>query len=200
MTEDVRRAWERRDDESERAFAAFRIYRDLNARERSLRAAAAVYYDVDEPSHGNMTTIERWSSKYQWRKRVRAFEQDRDRQVLENDLAAIKAMREQHITEARGLQSLAIEGLKRIQNRMRIDPDYLISPGMVLQLMQQGAHMERLSRGEPTEIRNEISDRQVVEVVWSDDEPSEDADDGADASDGEDAAAAQRPEGDPSSA
>jgi hypothetical protein len=64
-------AWERRDDESSKAFAAFSLYRDLGPA-RSLRAVAEALYGVR--ARYGVRTVEKWSSRFDWQDRVRALD------------------------------------------------------------------------------------------------------------------------------
>ncbi len=64
-------AWERQQEESDKAYAAFATYRDLGP-ERSLRAVAEAIYGV-RAKHGKRT-VEKWSSRHGWVDRVTALE------------------------------------------------------------------------------------------------------------------------------
>jgi hypothetical protein len=65
-------AWNRLSAESAVAFAAFKIYRDMNPLRRSLRAVA-------DRLRRNLSLIERWSSRHAWVQRTRAWEDERHR-------------------------------------------------------------------------------------------------------------------------
>jgi hypothetical protein len=59
--------WDRQHDETEKAYEAFEIYRDLGEERALAKVSAAL-------GHKSSTGIERWSAKYQWRKRVVAYD------------------------------------------------------------------------------------------------------------------------------
>jgi hypothetical protein len=63
------RAWERQLGESAKAYAAWTVYRDLGP-ERSLRKTAQMYYGCIK----NVHQLARWSRKFDWVERARAFD------------------------------------------------------------------------------------------------------------------------------
>jgi hypothetical protein len=94
------RLYDRETDESAKAFEAWTVYRDLGA-ERSLQKASEMYY-----GHGaNVGQFERWSRRYGWVERARAFDVEREmvrRSAIEDHLktqAEGHAAREARIRE-----------------------------------------------------------------------------------------------------
>jgi hypothetical protein len=75
-------AWAQLADESSPAFAAFTVYRDLPVVERSIRAAA-------EACGKHIRLLERWSRKYAWVARVRAWDAENDRVHCEGVLKSV---------------------------------------------------------------------------------------------------------------
>jgi hypothetical protein len=70
---EIVRLYDRETDESAKAFDAWTVYRDLGA-ERSLQKASEMYY-----GHGaNVGQFERWSRRYGWVERARAFDVERE--------------------------------------------------------------------------------------------------------------------------
>lgn len=67
------RAFEQQPGESAKAFAAYKAYRDLGAG-RTLKTAAAAFYGVEEATESQHTQLRRWSSRFDWRARVQAYE------------------------------------------------------------------------------------------------------------------------------
>lgn len=70
------RPWTKREDETARAFEAFRRYRDMGAA-RSQRKVHDQLYGEDQNC---MSTIERWSTEYDWSDRVDAWDRHEDEQ------------------------------------------------------------------------------------------------------------------------
>ncbi len=69
-------AWEQRPDESDKAWSAFRLFRDLGP-SRTLRQAAAAYYHGNPdalPTEGQVSNIKKWSARFEWQDRMRALE------------------------------------------------------------------------------------------------------------------------------
>ena len=150
MTDDTK-PWDQLPDESDKAFAAFKAYRDIPTVDRTLRKAARAYYG-DKFNATSHKTLEGWSAKFAWKLRVRQYEADRDQRMREQEEHDIREMRRRHIEEGEECQHIGIESLRRVKERMERDKDYAVSPGLALQLIQQGSTLERLARGEPTEI------------------------------------------------
>lgn len=67
------RAFEQQPGESSKAFAAYKAYRDAGPG-RTLKAAAAAFYGAEEASESQHTQLRRWSSRFEWRARVQAYE------------------------------------------------------------------------------------------------------------------------------
>lgn len=76
--------WQRQQDETDKSYEAFEVYRDLGE-ERSLKkTTAALGYSSD-------TNVERWSSRFQWRKRVVAFDNSLRETALNSYKSSIDA-------------------------------------------------------------------------------------------------------------
>jgi hypothetical protein len=141
--------WKRLPGESQKAFAAFVVYRDLAAEQRSLRRAAAEHYGVDirhvGESRGKVVQIERWSSRWEWVERVRAWEAHIDRSRTESFAEEAAAMAERH---ARGAALFVSRAMDRLT---AIDPSDL-SVAQTATYFEVGVKLERLARAlvEPT--------------------------------------------------
>ena len=98
------RLYDRETDESAKAFEAWTVYRDLGA-ERSLQKASEMYY-----GHGaNVGQFERWSRRYGWVERARAFDVEREmirRSAIEDHL---KAQAEDHAAREARIQERILE-------------------------------------------------------------------------------------------
>lgn len=159
------RPWERQPRESEEAFYAFTLYRDMPPRERSLRRVADLIDGHEGATRGPRRRhvpgrIKRWAERFAWVERALAWDEERDRLAREAETEAIRAMRERHAREAMALQEKAILRLRAM------DPGEL-TPNDVLRYFVEAAKLERLARGEPETIaeqRNELAE--AVILAW----------------------------------
>lgn len=149
--------WERLPGESAKAYEAFCKYRDMPPGERSLR-------EVARRLGKSETLISRWSSQYRWVARVQAWDDEVDRKAREAHLRTVKEMRERHAR-------LAVAFQQKVAQRIQmIDPDEL-APQDLARWLEIATKLERLSRGEPTEIgQHEVNLPKIVEVVTDEDE------------------------------
>ena len=98
------RLYDRETDESAKAFEGWTIYRDLGA-ERSLQKASEMYYGHG----GNVGQFERWSRRYGWVARARAFDDEREmirRSAIEDHL---KTQAEDHAAREARIQERMLE-------------------------------------------------------------------------------------------
>lgn len=161
MNPEAERApWERQPGEPTRAYAAFCLYRDMPASERSLRAVAGRLYGPNRTTKVPKT-LARWSARWRWVERAAAWDEEQDRRAREAQLKAIQEMRERHAREAMALQQKALQRLKDM------DPNEL-SPEAVLRYFVEAAKLERVSRGEPETIQEQRHDWvSAVLELWS---------------------------------
>jgi hypothetical protein len=98
------RIFDRDPDESTKAFEAWTIYRDLGA-QRSLQKTAEMYYG----STANVRQLQRWSSRFSWVERSRAFDIEREmirRSAIEDHL---KTQAEDHAAREARIQERLLE-------------------------------------------------------------------------------------------
>jgi hypothetical protein len=138
--QDNPKPWEQQNKESTQAFAAFREYRDTPPEDRSIRAVA------QKMGYKNPSPLLRWSSKYSWVDRARAYDMELDRRILEAQRRSITEMKERHIKAAMDLQKKALERLAKIQ-------PLELTPKDVREFLVEAAKLERLSRGEVESIQ-----------------------------------------------
>lgn len=105
--------WERQPSETDRAWAAFEIYRSLDPLERSDRRVLEIVRDDDTFTwvHGS---VHKWKTTYRWEERVRAF----DQYVAKIELAAVirerVRARKETANLGRSLRLKAQEALKAL--------------------------------------------------------------------------------------
>lgn len=153
--------WERLPNESSKAYAAFCIYRDLGF-ERSLDKALA----VANKKPTNRRHWARWMEKYKWVERAQAYDDYIEQKKRKEQEKAILEMAERHARIAMAFQQKVVERLREL------DPSDL-SPKDLSTWFDIAAKIERLSRGEPTEIgKQEVTLPTVVEVVLNEENTS----------------------------
>ena len=142
--------WERQNDEGSKAYAAFCVYRDLGP-ERSLEK---VRQNLDKPR--TRKWLGDWSVKYNWVERAQAYDDYIERKKREEKEKAILEMAERHAKLAMAFQ-------QRVAQRLQeIDPAEL-SPADMARWLDIATRLERLSRGEPTEIGKQEMQGQVTQ-------------------------------------
>lgn len=150
--------WERQPGESSKAYAAFCIYRDMGP-DRSIEK---VY--EKRSRRGPLSRLKNWSVKHNWVERAKAYDDYLERKKREEKEKAILEMADR---QAR----LAIAFQQRVAQRLQeLDPSEL-SPSDLAKWFDVAAKIERLNRGEPTEIgKQEVMLPQIVEIELDDSE------------------------------
>ncbi len=139
--------WERQAGESDEAYRAFGIYRDLRLT-RSVKKAAALYYhetleELSAVTQGERANLLKWSRRWMWVARCEAFdaEEDRERRLR---------LHERRIKTAEFHYSLGQLALQRVAERLRnLGMDEEIPLRSLAQIMNSGASLQRLALGEP---------------------------------------------------
>lgn len=132
--------WERQPGESEKAFEAFVIYRDMGL-QRGVRK-------VGDQLHKSLTLMSRWSSAYNWPERAAAWDREQDRIVREAQQEEIKKMRKRHADLAYVMLMKAAKALKNM-------PDDEIKAADINRMVEVGSKLERISRGDVGEVVEE---------------------------------------------
>jgi hypothetical protein len=165
--------WEPLPGESAKAYAAFCCYRDLGPR-RSLDEASRSYHrgshaDGETPSRRRRAsgTVRRWADRWNWPARAQAWDRERLRVHLTEQIEAVKEMSKRHLQEAKVLQNKAVQRLSQLQ------PEEL-KPRETLDYLIEGTKLERLVLGEPTERVaeehhfpevKELSDEELAQII-----------------------------------
>jgi chromatin segregation and condensation protein Rec8/ScpA/Scc1 (kleisin family) len=145
MNNEEKHEWDRLTGESSKAYGHFCLYRDAG-KERSLRKLAA---DAKTPS--KLRQLQHWSSRWKWVERCQKYDdhleyQDRLQQEKER-----REMRKRHAKIAVLGQNIAVKGLEKLLARVQED-EKAVAPADLTRLFDTSVKVERLSRGEPTEI------------------------------------------------
>jgi hypothetical protein len=141
--------WQRQPGESARAFAAFTVYRDLPATERSLDAVCRRLADDDPAAPFRRRSgarvrrrsgqVSAWSSTFHWVERATAWDAEKDRLALEAEAEAIREMRRQHAAEAVQFRQRALAELARIA-------EGAMTPAVVVRMFAEAVKIEIVAR------------------------------------------------------
>ncbi|MCC8157477.1 MAG: hypothetical protein LIO54_09415 [Oscillospiraceae bacterium] len=110
MEEKKNKPWERQEGESEKAFEAFAIYRDMptNGENRSIRA-------VGQKLGKSRAIIERWSASNNWQERVKAYDADLEKQYHAKRKKLIADTKDRQLKISYSLEKKALEALNLLE-------------------------------------------------------------------------------------
>lgn len=123
--------WERQKGESEKAFEAFAIYRDMGEK-RTFTAVA-------EKLQKSSSLIRRWKDRWEWVERVRAYDNELEKEARAKVVKDRKDMTDRHIGIAMQLQKKALEALKGLSVED-------MSPKDIKEFIKMATDLERLNR------------------------------------------------------
>ena len=152
---DDRKPWERKSDETDRAWAAFQVYRNLPPRERSYDAAYRKSYA--KPPHRRAPKWYRaWAKKHDWPKRTEAW----DRHLDDIERAATEQQRVEWREDRREL----LQGfLANVAAAMEKFDSTNVSVGQLTQAVQMVVQEMRAEMDDlPTEKRQLGGDLSIV--------------------------------------
>ncbi len=131
MTKWTDKPWERQKGESEKAFEAFAAYRDMGP-ERTISA-------VVKRLGKSRTLIDRWKDRWDWQERVRAYDNELEKEARAKAVRGRKDMTERHIKIAMQVQKKALEALASLSVED-------MSPKDVKEYIKMATDLERLNR------------------------------------------------------
>lgn len=133
--------YERLESESKQVFEAFVIFRNLGT-SRQLK-------DVSQQLGKNLSLIKRWSTKYNWMERARSYDDHMDKKALIENERLRKQMIKDHAEVSQKL-------LQKVKEAAAFIKPEKLTPYEIAKLFEVAVKVERLSRGESTDI-SEIS-------------------------------------------
>lgn len=149
--------WEPQPGETSKSFAAFAVYRDLGPR-RSLAKAAQVLIEQGVrkgTARGVASDLAEWSVKHGWVDRVVEYDLYTDRRLREENESELRQAARRQADLGVGLQiavSKRLRGYASEEEQVnRIDPNEMDWTD-VAQLTRIGVNVERLARGQPTDV------------------------------------------------
>ena len=151
----TRPLWERQLKESDPAWQAFVVYREMGL-DRTLRTAC-------EKIGKSSQLLGDWSSRWSWLERCRAYDAEIDRQRVDaaklKARAEVEAMRERHLSIAADFQRLGQVEFRRHMRKLKADvekPSFDSKPEIAIDQIRgvigDGIKLERINRGEPDAI------------------------------------------------
>lgn len=142
--------WEQQPGESPKAFEAFNRYL-LMGTERSLQKVA---FELDKST--NM--MGKWSSRWKWVERVAAWDIEQERQARNEQAEEIRKMRKRHA-------SIATSMLAKVSKRMQQMQAEELTPQDIKAWVEAASKLERLSRGDSSEIVEERDGGKAIDPV-----------------------------------
>ena len=142
--------WERQKNESAKALEAFSIYLNLGS-ERSITKVA-------QELNKTRTLIGRWSSEWSWQERVRAWENNLQREAHKAAVKKVRDMNARHEKMAVVIQGAAMEALKKIGSDM-------VTPKNFAAIVRLATELERKSLIESVDSVDENTDGEEEETV-----------------------------------
>ena len=94
---------------------------------------------VTQRLNKSLTLIGKWSSRYNWPERARAYDRDLDRQAHAQAVREVRSMTNRHIRIAMQLQAKALEALEQLNVAT-------LSPKMQLAFLAKATEIERMNR------------------------------------------------------
>ena len=149
----ARYPWERLNNEPQRAFIAFTIYRDAGP-DRSIRDTARKLKDQGFKRVKPYASCRLWATEFRWDERVAAWIDHLDREKCKGKIDEIRTATERQIKIAELLQMKAI---KKLQS---IDPDELTAREALV-LVESGIRIERIARQMDTAIEDRTQQRNI---------------------------------------
>ena len=135
--------WEKQPGESDRAWGAFQIYRDLADR-RTYQAVA----EKLECSHNN---VRAWASRHDWRVRADAFDRHQDDENRKAMARGRLEMRERQGKIGVVMQRIGTQGLTELQAKMATGTPLGLTIDECVRMIAEGAKIERVARGDDAE-------------------------------------------------
>jgi hypothetical protein len=142
---DERQPWDRQVAESSKAYRHFCLYRDMGT-DRSLRKVAA-----DAKTTSNLRQLQHWSSRWNWVARCQSYDDELQRQDRLRQEKERRDMVSRHAKIAVLSQNLVVKGIEKMLGQIE-QGEKELSASAASRLLDVAVKVERLSRGEPTEI------------------------------------------------
>ena len=149
MNDDEKHAWDRLPGESSKAYHHFCIYRDMAAN-RSLRQMAGI------PGCTSVRRqLNRWSSRWRWVERCQQYDDYLEYQLRAQQEKERREMSKRHAKIAMLGQSILVKGMEELLAKVQ-SGEHNLAPAELARLMDVSVKVERLARGESTDIHEAV--------------------------------------------
>jgi hypothetical protein len=156
------RPWERQPGETDAEFQAFQVYRDMTAhggayegQGRNLKKLHKLLQETEGKQARSAAMLGEWHKFRDWKRRCYHFDLHMDSVVLKTTERTLREMRERHIKLAMKMQKASFIELSKLVDQVirkaKRDPE-AISAKELVRFAEIGVKLERLSRGESTEV------------------------------------------------
>lgn len=142
--------WERQPEETEKAYEAFLVYKNLGP--------GRTFTAVSRRLQKSGTLIQRWKNRYNWEQRAAAFDRENERKEQLSIQKARAQMIKNHIGIARSLQGKAIKALEAM------DPDEL-KPGDIRDFLRFGVSLEKETRADIDEQKGTTKGQDAAQML-----------------------------------
>ena len=149
MSEDEKRAWDRLPGESSKAYHHFCLYRDMRT-ERSLRRMEKL-----EACASQRHQLNRWSSRWRWVERCGQYDDYLEHQARLQQEKERKEMYKRHAKIAMLGQNILVKGMEELLAKVQ-NGEHNLAPSELARLMDVSVKVERLARGESTDIHEAV--------------------------------------------
>jgi hypothetical protein len=169
-------SWERRRDESSRAYQAFQLY--LHADKRRLADVGQALTPACSAAN-----VARWSTRHNWQTRSWSWDKEQDRIQQEQEARDRAAARKRHLAISQEMQSLALRGLLEWKAKVSSGGALNMSFDEIENMLTEAIKIERLvlgvekDRGQYTQIIVNLGDAPedpdeadvaLIEAGWRD--------------------------------
>jgi hypothetical protein len=149
MSDEEKRAWDRLPGESSKAYHHFCIYRDMGG-SRSLRQMAGI------PGCTSVRRqLNRWSSRWQWVERCQQYDDYLEYQLRTQQEKERREMSKRHAKIAMLGQNILVKGMEELLAKVQ-SGKHNLAPAELARLMDVSVKVERLARGESTDIHEAV--------------------------------------------
>lgn len=139
--------WERQDGETPKQFEAFAVYRDMGE-DRSL-------VKVADRLSKSAQLMSRWSVANRWVERCADWDREQDRLLRLEQIKDIKKMRKRHADTGTLMVAVAQKALQKMIDPKTKELRDDITSNEIARLVEVGSKLERLSRGDTSEVIEE---------------------------------------------